>query len=159
MDSFVGVALLDVYVLSAIGKLSLQGFEMLAASRAALDEYVAVKWWFGLERESRRTVEQALRLRPGEVREEETRRGRRLIVSPCIPIAGPRERVDERFAERLALERCRVRMLFERTAISKKPELTIEKELAALSEGQVSESVVLKDPYLLDFLDLNDSPI
>lgn len=48
--------------------------------------------------------------------------------------------------------------LFERTAISRKPEKTIQTELAKLEkEGYFSENMVLKDPYLLNFLDLNDS--
>ncbi|WP_440053527.1 PDDEXK nuclease domain-containing protein [Pseudoalteromonas sp. T1lg65] len=48
-------------------------------------------------------------------------------------------------------------MLFERTAISKQPDSTITTELAALREqGQLNETLLLKDPYLLDFLDLND---
>lgn len=48
-------------------------------------------------------------------------------------------------------------MLFERTAISKQPDETIRAELAALREqGQFNEQLLLKDPYLLDFLDLND---
>ncbi|MFX3768158.1 PDDEXK nuclease domain-containing protein, partial [Streptococcus suis] len=48
-------------------------------------------------------------------------------------------------------------MLFERTAISKKPAETVHAELSALREqGKVNESLLLKDPYLLDFLDLND---
>lgn len=48
--------------------------------------------------------------------------------------------------------------LYQRTAISKRPETTIRRELASLEgEGQVSEALLLKDPYLLDFLGLNDS--
>ncbi|KAF1083678.1 MAG: hypothetical protein GQF41_0456 [Candidatus Rifleibacterium amylolyticum] len=48
--------------------------------------------------------------------------------------------------------------LFERTAISRKPEKTIQLELAKLEkDGHLSENMVLKDPYLLNFLDLNDS--
>lgn len=48
-------------------------------------------------------------------------------------------------------------MLFERTAISKQPDETIRAELTALREqGQFNEQLLLKDPYLLDFLDLND---
>lgn len=48
-------------------------------------------------------------------------------------------------------------MLFERTAISKQPDETIRAELAALREqGLFNEQLLLKDPYLLDFLDLND---
>ncbi|MGL6176481.1 MAG: PDDEXK nuclease domain-containing protein [Vibrionaceae bacterium] len=48
-------------------------------------------------------------------------------------------------------------MLFERTAISKLPDETIRAELTALRErGLYNEQLLLKDPYLLDFLDLND---
>jgi len=47
--------------------------------------------------------------------------------------------------------------LYERTAISKKPEQTIAKELQYLqSQGQISQDLLFKDPYLLDFLELND---
>jgi predicted nuclease of restriction endonuclease-like (RecB) superfamily len=49
-------------------------------------------------------------------------------------------------------------MLFERSAISKKPEETIRKELQALRcEDKVSSDIVFKDPYLLDFLGLADT--
>lgn len=49
-------------------------------------------------------------------------------------------------------------MLFERTAISKKPEELIRRELDSLAEReQLSPSLVLKDPYLLNFLDLEDT--
>lgn len=48
-------------------------------------------------------------------------------------------------------------LLFERTAISKKPDETIIQELTLLREkGEYNQSMVLKDPYILDFLDLND---
>ena len=48
-------------------------------------------------------------------------------------------------------------MLYERTALSKKPEETIAHDLQQLSEEkQLSSDLVLKDPYLLDFLNLND---
>ena len=48
-------------------------------------------------------------------------------------------------------------MLYERSAISKKPEETIRQELAQLrQEQQLSPSLLLKDPYVLDFLGLND---
>ena len=48
-------------------------------------------------------------------------------------------------------------MLYERTAISKKPEETIKAELEQLAEtGDISPNLVLKDPYILDFLQLND---
>ena len=49
-------------------------------------------------------------------------------------------------------------MLFERTALSKKPEALIRKELAALREkGELSPALVFRDPYMLDFLELADT--
>ncbi len=48
-------------------------------------------------------------------------------------------------------------LLFERTAISKKPDETISQELTLLREkGEYNQSMILKDPYILDFLELND---
>jgi len=48
-------------------------------------------------------------------------------------------------------------MLFERSAISKQPEQTIRHELQALRHEQPpNPALLLKDPYLLDFLGLND---
>ncbi|MFO1192745.1 MAG: PDDEXK nuclease domain-containing protein [Rhodoferax sp.] len=48
-------------------------------------------------------------------------------------------------------------LLFERTAIAKQPEALIRQELAPLGQGtSASASMFLKDPYLLDFLDLKD---
>lgn len=65
--------------------------------------------------------------------------------------------LQERWSTRTLGERIDAQ-LFERTAISKKPELTISRELALLREqGLVNENLILKDPYILDFLDLNDS--
>jgi len=49
-------------------------------------------------------------------------------------------------------------MLFERTAISRKPEDTIADDLKALREkGEFSSDLVFRDPYFLDFLGLSDS--
>lgn len=48
-------------------------------------------------------------------------------------------------------------LLFERTVISKKPEATITAELTSLREkGEYNQQLLLKDPYILDFLELND---
>jgi predicted nuclease of restriction endonuclease-like (RecB) superfamily len=48
-------------------------------------------------------------------------------------------------------------MLFERTAISKKPEKTIQHDLKSLQQkGQISQDLAFRDPYLLDFLGLSD---
>lgn len=49
-------------------------------------------------------------------------------------------------------------MLFERTAISKKPEQTIINDLELInSEKQISPDLTFRDPYFLDFLGLHDS--
>jgi predicted nuclease of restriction endonuclease-like (RecB) superfamily len=48
-------------------------------------------------------------------------------------------------------------MLYERTAISKKPEEVAKAELAALrSDDQLTPDLVFRDPYVLDFLGLKD---
>lgn len=48
-------------------------------------------------------------------------------------------------------------MLYERSAISKRPEQTISHELERLrASGQPSADLLFKDPYVLDFLGLND---
>ena len=49
-------------------------------------------------------------------------------------------------------------MLFERTAISKQPDEVVQNELASLQQHQTfAPQLFLKDPYLLDFLDLKDN--
>jgi predicted nuclease of restriction endonuclease-like (RecB) superfamily len=49
-------------------------------------------------------------------------------------------------------------MLYERTAISKKPDKLIKQELAALrSENKLTPDLVFRDPYILDFLGLKDT--
>ncbi|OFY98642.1 MAG: cytoplasmic protein [Bacteroidetes bacterium RIFCSPLOWO2_12_FULL_31_6] len=49
-------------------------------------------------------------------------------------------------------------MLYERTAISKKPELTIKNELKSLKNTrQITPDLVFRDPYFLDFLGLKDT--
>lgn len=46
--------------------------------------------------------------------------------------------------------------LYERTMLSKKPDELIKLEIEKLNDGEISTDIVLKDPYILDFLDLND---
>ena len=49
------------------------------------------------------------------------------------------------------------KMLFERTLISKKPELAILNDLEQLkNEGKMSTDLFFRDPYILDFLNLKD---
>ena len=70
------------------------------------------------------------------------------------------------YAEMCRIERWSVRtlqhkvdsMLFERTAISKKPEELAKQELAQLrEEDQLSPDLVFRDHYVLDFLGLKDT--
>lgn len=69
------------------------------------------------------------------------------------------------YAQMAGIERWSVRtlrdrvdsMLFERTALSKQPAALIRQELDALQgQGEVTPPLLLKDPYVLDFLALND---
>jgi predicted nuclease of restriction endonuclease-like (RecB) superfamily len=63
----------------------------------------------------------------------------------------------ERWSVRQLQERIKS-MLFERTAISKKPEETIAQDLKALREtGAISQDLAFRDPYVLDFLGLKDT--
>ena len=61
--------------------------------------------------------------------------------------------VDARWSVRALRERID-NMLFERTAISKQPDALIQRDLAL---SQQTPRLFLKDPYLLDFLDLKDN--
>lgn len=85
-------------------------------------------------------------------------------ILAIIPIDDPLKR--EFYIEMCKLEKWSVRtfrerinsMLYERTAISKKPEITIQNDLELLkNEKQLSADLVFRDPYFLDFLGLKDS--
>lgn len=85
-------------------------------------------------------------------------------IKILIPIDDSLKR--EFYIEKCKLEKWSVRvfqeriqsMLYERTAISKKPELTIQKDLEQLkNEQKLSPDLVFKDPYVLDFLGLKDT--
>jgi len=78
-----------------------------------------------------------------------------------LPIEDPLKR--DFYAEMCRIERWSVRtlrqkidrMLFERTAVSKKPETLIEQDLAALRDAdKLTPDMVFRDPYFLDFLGL-----
>jgi predicted nuclease of restriction endonuclease-like (RecB) superfamily len=63
----------------------------------------------------------------------------------------------EKWSVRVFQERIQS-MLYERTAISKKPELTIQNDLILLrKEQKISPDLVFRDPYFLDFLGLSDT--
>src|SRR5205823_4345663 len=81
-----------------------------------------------------------------------------------LPIADPLKR--DFYAEMCRVERWSVRtlrqkiggMLFERTALSRKPAELAQQELAKLqSADQLSPDLVFRDPYFLDFLGLKDT--
>jgi predicted nuclease of restriction endonuclease-like (RecB) superfamily len=81
-----------------------------------------------------------------------------------LPIADPLKR--EFYAEMCRVERWSVRtlrqkiggMLFERTALSRKPAELAKQELAKLrTADQLSPDLVFRDPYFLDFLGLKDT--
>ena len=81
-----------------------------------------------------------------------------------IPLKDPRQR--DYYAQMTSAERWSVRtlreridsMLYERTALSKKPEALIAQELATMRDAQrMSPSLVMRDPYILDFLGLRDT--
>lgn len=77
-----------------------------------------------------------------------------------LPIKDPLAR--DFYAEMCRIERWDVRtlrqkiggMLFERTALSRKPEAVISAEIARLRDGQMTPDLVFRDPYLLDLLGL-----
>ncbi len=65
--------------------------------------------------------------------------------------------IHEKWSVRVFNERIKS-MLYERTALSKKPELTIENDLELLKKEQkLTPDIVFKDPYVLDFLGLKDT--
>lgn len=81
-----------------------------------------------------------------------------------IPIEDPLKR--QFYIEMCRLEKWSVRtfrerinsMLYERTAISKRPEQTIINDIELLkSENEITPDLVFKDPYFLDFLGLKNS--
>jgi len=80
-----------------------------------------------------------------------------------LPLAKPHQR--EFYAEMCRIEGWSVRtlheriesMLYERTALSKRPDELIKQELAVLrTRGDLTPALLLKDPYILDFLGLSD---
>lgn len=63
----------------------------------------------------------------------------------------------ERWSVRQLQERIKS-MLYERTAISRRPEETVRRDLQALrDEGRLSPDLTFRDPYVLDFLGLADT--
>lgn len=83
----------------------------------------------------------------------------------CVILPCDDELQRDFYAEMCRIERWSVRtlrqkidsMLFERTALSKKPQALIRQELDELrDEDKLTPDLVFRDPYLLDFLGLKD---
>ena len=73
---------------------------------------------------------------------------REFYMEICITEQWSTRQLDERINS----------MLYERTAISKKPELTIANDLKKLrAEKHLTPELVFRDPYFLDFLGLSDT--
>jgi predicted nuclease of restriction endonuclease-like (RecB) superfamily len=81
-----------------------------------------------------------------------------------LPLKQPLQR--DFYAEMCRVERWSVRtlrqridsMLYERTALSRKPDELISQELTTLRDNEkVSPDLLLRDPYMLDFLGLQDT--
>ena len=84
-------------------------------------------------------------------------------ILAILPIKEPLKR--EFYTQLCRIERWSVRtlrakidgMLYERTALSGKPDDVIQSEIAALRDSdQLTPDLVFRDPYLLDFLGLHD---
>ena len=82
-------------------------------------------------------------------------------IREILPLKEPLQR--DFYAQMATLERWSVRtlrermntLLFERTALSKKPEITIQAELERLRDTRrVTPDLVFRDPYMLHFLGL-----
>nr|WP_319376294.1 PDDEXK nuclease domain-containing protein [uncultured Methanoregula sp.] len=105
----------------------------------------------------------------------ETFPDRKIIYTLCRQLSWSHFRniiyIDDPLAREFYTEMCRLErwsirtlqakiqgMLFERTALSKKPEELARKELAALrDEDRITPDLVFKSPYFLEFLGLSDT--
>ena len=81
-----------------------------------------------------------------------------------LPLKDPLQR--EYYAQMCSAERWSVRtlreridsMLYERTALSRQPDGLIAQELATIQDSErMSPNLVMRDPYILDFLGLRDT--
>ena len=148
------------------------GTEVLAGQRAGYGEGIVVTlsrqlvadYGRGFDEKNLRRMVQFAELFPGQ--DIVVTLSRQLSWShflALLPVKDPLAR--DFYAQMCSIERWSVRtlrervdsMLFERTALSKKPDELIRLELDALqARGDVTAPLLLKDPYVLDFLALDD---
>ena len=132
---------------------------------ATLSRQLTAEYGSGFSEKSLRRMMQATQVFPDE--QIVATLSRQLSWSHFVlllPLKDPLKR--DFYAEMCRTERWSVRtlrakldnMLFERTALSKKPELLARRELDQLRDDDVlSPDLVFQDPYLLDFLGLNEA--
>jgi len=92
---------------------------------------------------------------------------RQLSWSHFVALLGLKDSLEREYylqmacSERWSVRTLRERidsLLYQRTALSQKPDETIAKELATLRDAQrMSPALVMRDPYILDFLGLQDT--
>ena len=146
--------------------------EVLGSERAAYGEQIVVTVSRQLvvdygrgysEKNLRRMVQFAERFPEQEIVATLSRQLSWSHFSALLPLSQPFQR--EFYAEMARIEGWSVRtlraridsMLYERTALSKQPDALIRQELAILrSKGDLTPALLLKDPYVLDFLGLTD---
>ena len=148
------------------------GTEVLAGQRAGYGEGIVVTlsrqlvadYGRGFDEKNLRRMVQFAELFPGQ--DIVVTLSRQLSWShflALLPVKDPLAR--DFYAQMCSIERWSVRtlrervdsMLFERTALSKKPDELIRLELDALqARGDVTAPLLLTDPYVLDFLALDD---
>ena len=92
---------------------------------------------------------------------------RQLSWSHFVALLGLKDSLEREYylqmacSERWSVRTLRERidsLLYQRTALSQRPDETIAKELATLRDAQrMSPALVMRDPYILDFLGLQDT--
>jgi predicted nuclease of restriction endonuclease-like (RecB) superfamily len=130
----------------------------------AIDGRLALLYW-----------EIGQRIRQDILREKRANYGEQIVATLSRQLGWSRFReiipVEDSLARAFYAEMCRMEqwsvrtlrqkiqsMLFERTALSKKPAKLIQRELARLRRSdRVSPDLVFRDPYVLDFLGLTDT--
>jgi predicted nuclease of restriction endonuclease-like (RecB) superfamily len=146
--------------------------EVLGSERAAYGEQIvvtlsrqlAIEYGRGFsEKNLRRMVQFAESFPEEEIVVALSRQLSWSHFSALLPLSRPFQR--EFYAEMARIEGWSVRtlreridsMLYERTALSKQPDALIRQELATLrSTGDLTPALLFKDPYVLDFLELQD---
>jgi predicted nuclease of restriction endonuclease-like (RecB) superfamily len=80
------------------------------------------------------------------------------LPAPTSLLADIRVLIDAARQRATAAVNAELMMLYERTAISKRPDETVRRDLQTLrDDGRLSPDLAFRDPYVLDFLGLADT--